>query len=149
VSNTTTIIIILSFDFVVSICNIRVSWVTLFVVISKLTVLLSLAQLVKQFFFYLLSTTNVIKCPSFWFLKSGIPTLGAVLNVTVRPDLLPQLSQCDLQAESKFSRIHWMTPGQCPVTQLYQLTLTKSLPNCWKKVLKYSKTFFTNPSVKH
>jgi len=80
----------------------------LFVVISKLTVLLSLAQLVKQFFFYLLSTTNVIKCPSFWFLKSGIPTLGAVLNVTVRPDLLPQLSQCDLQAESKFSRIHWM-----------------------------------------
>jgi len=121
-----------SFDFAVSISNIRVSWVTLFVVTSKLTVLLYLAQQVKHFFFYLLPTTNV-KCPSFWFLKSGIPTLGAVLIITIRPNLIPQLSQCDLQVESKFSRIRWMTPVQCPVSQLSQLTLTNSLSSCWRK----------------
>jgi hypothetical protein len=82
VSSTTTILLLLllSFDFVVSICNIHVSWVTLFAVTSKLTALFTFAQQVTHFFFYFLPTTNINKCPSFWFLKSGIPTLGAVFN---------------------------------------------------------------------
>jgi len=83
VFSTTTILLLLlllSFDFVVSICNIHVSWVTLFAVTSKLTALFTFAQQVTHFFFYFLPTTNINKCPSFWFLKSGIPTLGAVFN---------------------------------------------------------------------
>jgi hypothetical protein len=54
----------------------------------------------------------LIKCPDVWFLKSRIALLGAVLFVTVRSDLTPQLSQCNLQVEGKI--LHCLRPPKCP-----------------------------------
>jgi hypothetical protein len=44
----------------------------------------------------------------------GIPTFAGILTATVLSDLIPQPSQCDLQAVDKFSGTHWFTPLKCP-----------------------------------
>jgi hypothetical protein len=116
----------------------------LFVVTLKLTVLF-LPCTTGQIFLYLLLTTNVIKFPKFWFLKSAIPTFGVVLIATVRPDLISQLLQCDLQVESKFSRIRWLTPVQCPVTQPLPINSHKESTKKLKENLEVFNNVFIIP----
>jgi hypothetical protein len=65
--------------------------------------------------FYLLGKLNVlygtppptnVKCPGFLVLKKWDSYSWGIVTATVRPRSIPQLSQCDLQAEGKFNPIY-------------------------------------------
>ena len=69
----------------------------------------------------------------------SVKKVGSLLLVelkpllTIRSGLIPQMSQCDLQDEDKFSRIHWLTPVNVPVWP----NLNKLTPLLWKRKLLY------------